>query len=344
MTPVNEAAVAALVLRLLLEDPSARGEMIDWRLVGGLARRDRVAQRLAAALERRGAQLPERFADAVERARARTDCVVRLAGRLSETCKARDIPHVFYSLEQHYPDTGPDLDVLVAAPASTDDLLLDRLPAVPMARRLQTRLAEITGYRVPECDTVIDLHHRRLGRLGEHARLAALLLRRRRLAQFKGVPCRVPSLEDQLLLQGLAHLARWPALRLADVYWTITTLRKERIDWNTLIMAAVATGLLAGVGCHLHFAEQIHQELFGRRLLDAAVRARLGTTDWGRVEFRGGCYRFSTVAGGRLFLRHFRAELRLGDWAAAARLCLVPLVAATAAWHRRRAGLHPHVL
>jgi hypothetical protein len=335
-----EAPAAALVLRFLLDDPAADAAAIEWSDVAAVARRDGVEQRLAAALERRGVSLPERFADAVSRARDRTARIVALAARLDEACERQSLPHVFLSLMPHYPDVGRELDLLLGQTSTaTDRVILDQIQAVPGLRRLRSRLASRTIYPLPELGTVLDVRHGRLGRLGEHARFADLVLRRRRPARIGPVRCQVPSPEDQLLLQALSQSCGRRSLRVRDAYWTIATLRATRPDWAALLATAETLGLVAGLSCHLAYVDQIHELLTGRRLVDADVRARLGPRPWGRVEFRQGSYRFPTArVTGRLYLAQLRAELAAGDWEGAARLCLLPLIAVPAAWWRLARG------
>lgn len=340
MPALPEADSAALVLRLLLDDPSVDAGRIDWRVVGGMARRDRVPQRLAACLRRRGVRVPPRFADAVARDAVRRDQLLSLAARLGETCKRQGIPHVFLKLMQPYPDAGQDVDLLLADPSpAADHTVLDHLSVIRGRRRLHHRLAATTTYQVPACAAVLDLHHGRLGRLGEHARCADLVLRRRTLARIGSVTCFTPSLEDQLLLQAVAQSGGRRTLRLGDVYWTLATLRGGRVRWDALLPAAELTGLLPGLSCHLDYADQIHERLFGRSLLEAGIRGRLGRRAWGPVEFREGSYRFPVVRDtARLCLQQLRDRLAAGDWAPAARLCLFPMVAVGAGWRRPAAS------
>lgn len=340
MNVSSEARDAALVLRLLLDDPTADPRGIDWGAVGALARRDGVEQRLATKLEHRGVELPERFADAVRRARERTARLVALAVRLGEVCERQNLPHVFLTLVQHYPDVGRDVDLLlVRSSLAADRLILDHIPAVPGRRRLRSRLAGRSVYPLSDLGASLNVYHGRLGRLGEHARFADLVLRRRGKVRLGTAMCQAPAPEDQLLLQALSQSCGRRSLPLRDAYWSIALLRSTRLDWGALLTTAGTLGLGPGLACHLDYVEQIHQRLTERPLLDPGLRARLGQHRWGRVEFRQDSFRFpTTLVTGRLYLQQLRAEVAAGDWEAAARLSLLPVIAVPAAWLRLARG------
>jgi hypothetical protein len=337
----SDADAAALVLRLLLDDDAPTPAAIDWSAVAGIARRDGVEQRLAAVLARRGVPLPERFADAVRRSRERTDRLLALAVRLTDACERRGLPHVFLSLAQHVPDVGREVDVLLGATTpDADRAILDQIPAVPGYRRLRGRLAGRNIYPLSQLGASLEVHHGRLGRLGEHTRVGDLVLRRRRPGRVGPALLPLPSPEDQLLLQALWQSCGRRSLRLRDAHWTIAALRAQRPDWTALLATAETLGLIPGLSCHLDFVDQIHARLTGRPLLDGTIRERLGRRPWGRIAFRQGSFRFPTArVTGRLYLAQLRAEVAAGDWEAAGRLLLLPLIAVPAAWRRlARAG------
>jgi len=340
MSASVDARTAAVILRILAGDPRVGAEALDWRLIGGIARREYVAQRVARRLARRGVRLPPRFGDAVARHRDRSGHILALASRIGETCARQGIAHVFLKLAQHYPDVGNDVDLLIAGESGADTLVLDQIPALPGRRSLGGWIDGRTVYAIPQHQTAIDVHHGRLGRFGEHRRVAALLLRRRQTVVLGRAACSVPSLEDQMLLQALAQGAGRSRLSLGDVSWVIGTVRDARLDWNDVLAAAKAAGLLECLSCRLHYVDQIHRDVFDRPLLDRAIRARLPGKDWGLVEYRDGGFRFATTrVSGRLYLQQFRAEVAAGDWEAAGRLCLIP-VAAVSAGLRRISGPH----
>jgi hypothetical protein len=185
----------------------------------------------------------------------------------------------------------------------------------------------------------LRVHHGRLGRLGEQRRLARLALERRRRAAFGAVSCFVPSLHDELLIHTLRFMYGRPALRLGDVAWLLTVLGAGAVDWAATLRTARGTGLLHGLSCLLDYADQIHQAVVRRPLLESAVRRRLAAPGgWGTVEWRDGAFAYpSAHVTRRLLLRHVVDELLAGSLGSAGRLALMPVVGAR---QRRRRETH----
>lgn len=330
--PDNATELA--LLRLLLGDPRLDPDELDWSVVLQVAERQGVLLRLAAWFDQRRETPPPPIAAAFARARERLDCIVDLIARLEERCARRQVSHVFLKLAQQYPDVGRDIDVLVDGNAlDAAEVLAGRASA--QRTTLRGRLAGTTECPVPECAVTVVAYHGRLGRLGQHELYARQILARRRVVKHGETGWPVPSPEDALLLRALDRVYGHPALKVRDAHWTITTIRDGNLDWDYLIDAARANGLLAGLSCFLDYADQIYQQLAGKTLIPAEVRQRLTSSAWGQVRFEGGAYRFPAArVAGRLYLREFFADLLQGRWAAAARLLLLPIVAAVAGWRR----------
>jgi hypothetical protein len=99
--------------------------------------------------------------------------------------------------------------------------------------------------------------------------------------------------------------------RLDDLAWVIPLLWAQSLDWDYLFAAAVAIGMLEGLGAFLASVSGVHHQLFGRDVVAAAVLARF--------------------QGPSSHLRRLAAALEAGRWQSAARLSLRPIVAAVAA-------------
>jgi hypothetical protein len=324
------------LLRLLLDDGRIDPDNLDWSVILPAAREHHVLLRLAAWFERRHESPPAPIAASIEEARRRLNCVIALVARVEERCIRREVDHVFLKLAQQYPDVGRDLDLLVpGSETDIDPALFDREPRTPTRTHLRGRFSATSYHAIPECDATLAVHHGRVGRLGEHERYARQLLRRQRRVCIGAISWTAPPAEDALLLQVLDRLYGRPMLRLRDVHWTIATLREDKLDWDYLIGAARATGLIAGLTCYLDYAEQIHQQLFARPLIRGDVRDRLAGGDWGRVSFEGGSYRFPAArVTGRLYFNEFCADVATGNWEAATRLFFLPVAAAAAVTRR----------
>jgi hypothetical protein len=327
-TPGPTSRAAAQILRLLLDDPVIQPREVDWEVATGLAVRNGVLVRLASAVKRRGFTLPARLLTRAERARAHADHVLGLVAQVSQACERHGVPYVFLKLVQHYPDVGGTLELLVDASAKrTDQAVLDHVPALPKATHLRNRIAGTTTYAVPSYDTSIVVYHGRLGQVGEHPDLAQLVLRSRHRARLGFLTSVAPSTDEQLLLQAVRWAYGQTSLRLADLFWTSATLRAGQLQWAAVVRAAEATGLLAGLSCHLSYVEQIYRDVFGIGLLPEDLRQRIEGSSWEPLEFRENGYRQpGTRISGPVYAHQLRSRIVSGDWRAAGRLVLVPAI------------------
>ena len=222
-----------------------------------------------------------------------------------------------------------DEDLLIAEPTrdgAIDAAILRSLPAAPRKRSWRNRLAGSCTYAAAN-GIVVDIWHGRLGLLGEHARYARLLLERARPAALGMTTCVAPSAEDNLLLIDTQQVYARPAFRLADVYWTIRMLqsREGRLNWDYVFATALSMGMVSAVGTYLQYIDRIHTRIFGQPVVDPAVVARF------HGSLRRDATRFPPPrAAARLFFQQFGATLESGRWHSAARLSLLPVVAAAA--------------
>ena len=340
MTPRSQARMATAVLQLLVDgvDPLLPDALWDdWVAV---LERNAVLLRVADQLHALGRPLPPPVAAAAARARARGERVLHLMRRVADACERHGIPHVFPKGLPHHPDVGGDVDLLVPVPTNVDPLIVDGLGATLQGPGFSHALSGSRVYHVagPPPGLDLDIQHGRVGRLGEHPELAALLVDNRRRVFVAGVAWWVPTPEDALVLQGLDRLAGRGSFRIADVVSTIRAVR-DGLDWDVVLRTASATGVLPGVSCYLSYVSQIHRETLGRELTlpPLGVPRAAG---WGRAEFVRGAFRFPAVrVNGELYARAFGAAVAHRRWVGVCRLLLLPLVAATALVRRATRAL-----
>lgn len=316
------------LLRLLAGDPYMDPDNVDWSELLSTAQQHGALRRLEAWFARRDEQpsgpIAAAFAD------AGADSARRMAhiGRISRHCSALGIQHLFLNLSQQAPDLGHDVDLLVwRPPGDPDCAALAAASGAPERRDLGSRVAGITRLHVAD-DVTVEMHHQTLGRVGEQARYARRLLRRRQRVLLDGVACYVPSPEDALLLLVMRRLYGRPELRVGDICWTLATIRAETLDWSYLEDAAATAGLREGLRCYLDCADQIHRQVMGRPL--PGVQADFPHGHWGPVRFQRGRYRIPGLVPARLYLSELWSDLSAGEFAAALRLCFLPFAAATA--------------
>ena len=329
----------AFILRLLLDDEARGAEALEgpeWGELLRTAQRNVVLVRLADRLAEAGASVPAFFAEAAGRERRRSRAVVELTGRTGRACERHGVEFIFAKAFQHYPDVGGDVDLFVASRSDeVDALILEGMNAAPARRDLLSRMAGAASYRVPGCDAVLDIHHGRMGLLGEYGSHVNLLIRNGERVRVEGAEFLAPSAEDVLVVQGMQRVYRHSYIRLCDIVSTINLLRRNRLDWNYVTRVTAQLGTEYGLRCYLSYVEQVHRSVFGRDLLAPELARELKLGAGGRIEFREGFYRFSRVkVAGRVYFDKVRAAVRTGNWEAASRLCLMPLATLANAFKR----------
>lgn len=332
-TPQSEKVCAAFILRLLLDD-SSRGEKPDevsWEELLKVARQNVVLVRLSDKLHERGVRLPEFFKEAVEGQRRLNREKFDLIKRINRSCVENKVAFLFAKAFHHYPDMGGDVDLfLLSKSASVDALVLTGLSAAPRKRNLIDHLASTVCYKVRGYETNLDIHHGRMWAYGEHNSFIVTLIENARRIAIEGSEFSMPSVEDLLIMQATQRVYGRSYIRLAPVLYTISSLRRDDLDWNYLLRTARRFNALLGLSCYLTYVNQIHRQVFGSELLPAAVRKSLADKDWGTIEFRNGAYRFHHLRVARkVYLNMLRGALISGNFKSLSRLCAAPFVAAS---------------
>lgn len=328
MTESAEQRHASLALWSLLDQGGSppAGLSVDWPLLLTIAQGNGVVVRLAERLERTGVRPPPSFIAAAERGRERARNVHAVVRHIGERCRRYGVEFLFPTAWQHAPDVGGDLDLVVLArEPGIDALILDALAALPRARDVRDRIAGTALYWLPGPRLALDVHHGRLGFVGEHAAYPAAMIARRRRRIVEGEECFVPAPEDLLILQGMSRVAGRRSFSIADVVATVTALQTERLDWSYVVDSSRRLGVDASLCCYLSYVAQIYGRLYDRGLLPAEAWRRLNLDGWGDVEFRAGRYRFPALrVRHRLYWRQLATAAASGQWRSASRLCLVP--------------------
>jgi hypothetical protein len=330
----RETSQTAFALRLLLGEPAA-ADSFDadaWDELLRVARRNFVLVRLSNRLGELGVPTPAFFEQAAARERQRAAAMFEVIGRVGRACEGRGVAYIFAKSFQHYPDVGGDIDLFVASRSTdVDAAVLEGTPAEPVARDLRSRASGVTLYKVYGGEFVLEIHHGRVGLLGEHGALVGQLIRDGRRAEVGGGEFLLPSPEDLLVLHGLQRVYRHGVIRLCDVLSTVALAGHGNPDWDYVLRASERLGTAYGLRSYLTYVGQIYRETLGRELLSPELKSELEVADCGRAEPRGGVYVFPRGrVVGRIYLGKVRAAVRAGNWEGLSRLSLMPLVAASA--------------
>ena len=335
--PASTVAIhAQLMLRVLLDErarPSLDG--VDWELMERIARHHTVIVRVTDRFMASGTA-PRMLVRAAVEERARGHSMLAVLQHIQSNAARHGLAWMAPKALQRFPDVGDDVDVLVFSDSSaTDRLLLEGLPVTRQEPSLTARVAANTLYSIatrgdPASSLVFDVRHGRVGSAGQHAAFAKTLDRNARAVIMGGTEFRIPSVEDQLVLQGLEKVTGRRSFHLCDVVQTIEILRTPQLDWDYVVATARSHGGLEGLGCYLSYVDFVNERLLGTALLPAQIRRRFAPGKWGYPSVREKGFYFPAVqVTGRIQGRQLGRSLVRGDWDAALRLTLWPLAAIT---------------
>lgn len=332
-----------IALDLMLNPPSVTfdGDHIDWSELRQAAERGGAIVRVADALRRIAPDepLPPRFAASTAEACRHAQQIVELVDHVSAACRRLGLSHAFVRTAESYPDAPRTIDLLVgeSSPA-IDREITHSIHATATRSLLHHRLAGASTYTLPYGNRLL-IRHGRLGRLGEHARFARVLLGRARAVTMGTATPLVPTPADHVLLLALHQLYTRPEFRLSDLQCAIAALRGPDMDWDYLFATALSTGAVPTVGCYLQYLDRVHESVSGRALIPDEILRRFAADLRRTGPALAPDARFPrTKSAARLYLRNIRATLESGRWHSAARLSLMPVFAALTAGARRGAA------
>jgi hypothetical protein len=191
-------------------------------------------------------------AEALETERARIAVAVPI---LHNVCKAFDEEGlgvtVIKSLD-HWPDLGSDLDLYSSATSEQVlNLMQRRFQAKISARSWGDRLARKWNFEIPGLPESVEIHVGRLGQTGEQTTIASRLLARTRMIEVAGLPFRVTSISDRLLISTLQRMYRHFYFRLCDIVDSGDLIQAGVIDYQDLRSAASAAEIWEGTATYL---------------------------------------------------------------------------------------------
>ena len=306
---------------------------LDWSALRRTAERGGALVRVADALHQPGELLPSTFAAKAAETCRRAQQTVELVAHLSDSCKQLSEPHAFLRTAECYPDPPRIIELLVAETSPRVDRDITRgLAATSAHTALHHRLAGVTTYRLAHGIRLV-IRHGRLGRMGEHARFARLLLARGRPKVMGTVTPLVPSPIDHVLLLAMHQLYTRPDFRLSELHTAIDALQPRLTDWDDVFANALSTATLTSVAAYLRYLDRVYQAVRGESLIPAGVLRRFAV-DPGEPVVAHPAPLPRTPSAGRLYWQHLRATIESGRWHSVARLSLMPLIGAVTAGTR----------
>lgn len=310
----------ALDLMLGANHPAARHDPnhFDWAALRRAAERGGALVRVADALHQPDEPLPASFAAKAAEACRRSQQTVELVAHLSDSCRKLGQPHAFLRTAECYPDPPRIIELLVAETSPRVDRDITReLRATRAHSALHHRLAGATTYWLPNNIRLL-IRHGRLGRLGEHARFARLLLARAGPKDMGTATPIVPSPIDHVLVLAMHQVYGRPDFRLSELHTAIDALRSPLREWDDAFATALSTATVNAVGAYLRYLDRVYRAVRTECLIPDDVLQRF-TMDPGKPR---------APSTALLYWQHLRATIESGRWHSAARLSLMPLIVA----------------
>jgi hypothetical protein len=248
-------------------------------------------------------------------------------------------PLVIKTLD-HWPDIGSDLDLFIAASeADTVRAMQSELQAEVQPQSWGDRLAHKWNFRIPGLPRLVEIHVGCLGQTGEQDSLPAHLeetsvMRDAGPFQFRG-----PAPEEQVTLATLQRMYRHFYIRFTDIVNLTGLVRTGRLDFVRLRTSARRWSIWPGVATLLKITSDYNERAgIGPLPLPEFVvgSARFGA----EVTYVGEQFlRLPMLPqGSHLFLQQLIGTGAARRFRAAARLSLLPVLAAAAFVNLRITG------
>jgi len=248
-------------------------------------------------------------------------------------------PVVIKTLD-HWPDIGSDLDLFIAASeADTVRVMRTELQAEPQPRSWGDRLAHKWNFQVPGLPQLVEIHVGCLGQTGEQDTLALHLEETRVMRDAGPFHFRVPAPEEQVTLATLQRMYRHFYIRLTDLLNLTGLVRTGSLDFARLRSSAERWSIWPGVATLLKITSDYNERagVGPLPLPEFVVRAAHFGAD---VTYVGEQFLRVPIMpqGSQLFLKQLIGTGAARHFRAAARLSLLPVLAAAAFVNLRMTG------
>ena len=302
---------------------------LDWEWFLEFAQRNVILVRSNNCFREIDFEVPcEKYKIAVELEEERVGFALGLIDSIGKICSRAGVEYVFTKAFQHYPDMGHDIDLFVPSRSSrVDKIIGESLNSTHANGSLCSWIAGKSSYTIDGCSFPLEIHHGRLGHIGEHNIYPNMVMQNRRKVVIAGTSTWIPSPEDQLIVQALQRIYGHLYIRVSDVIRSFETLSTQELNWDYAFRITKQVGIFDGFSCYLNYIDEIHNSLFDRTLLPSEAEKALRLGRWGKVRFTGWYYKFPTVSViSRVYLTKLFTEVRSLNWESIARLCvLVPV-------------------
>jgi hypothetical protein len=264
-------------------------------------------------------------------------------GTLDQVVRALELtghsPIVIKTLD-HWPDIGSDLDLFISATeVDTVRVMQSELQAETQPQSWGDRLAHKWNFRIPGLPRLVEIHVGCLGQTGEQDALPAHLENTSVMRDVGPYRFRVPAPEEQVTVATLQRMYRHFYIRFTDLLNLTGLVQSGRLDFARLRTSAQRWSIWPGVATLLKITSDYNE--------------RAGVDPLPLPEFVVGSARFGAEVtyvgeqflrvpilpqGSQLFLQQLIGTGAARHFRAAARLSLLPALAAAAFVNLRITG------
>ncbi len=260
----------------------------------------------------------------------------RIVGALEKTGHS---PIVIKTLD-HWPDIGSDLDLFISATErETVRVMRSDLQAEVLPQSWGDRLAHKWNFQIPGLSRLVEIHVGCLGQTGEQETLPVQLEETSEVREVGPFQFRVPAPTEQVALATLQRMYRHFYIRLTDLVNLTELVRSDRLDFVLLRASAERWAIWPGVATLLKITSDYNERVGAGSLSlpGFVLRSALCGAD---VTYVGEQFlRLPMVPqGSQLFMQQLIATGTARRFRAAARLSLLPALAAAAFVNLRITG------
>jgi len=248
-------------------------------------------------------------------------------------------PIVIKTLD-HLPDIGSDLDLFISASeGDTVRAMRSELQAEVQPQSWGDRLAHKWNFRIPGLPRLVEIHIGCLGQTGEQDALPAHLEETSVTRDAGPFRFRVPAPEEQVTLATLQRMYRHFYIRFTDLLNLTGLVRAGRLDFARLRTSAERWSIWPGAATLLKITSD-YNERAGVGPLPLPEYVVSSSSFGGDVTYVGEHFvRLPMVPqGSQLFLQQLIGTGAARNFRAAARLSLLPVLAAAAFVNLRITG------
>lgn len=285
-------------------------------------------------------QTPQDLENLAQTQQRQVQHALSILSKIVTTLKLTGQDPVVIKTLDHWPDIGSDLDLFSSAKeADVLRVMRRELRAEPQAQSWGDKLAHKWNFRVPRLPQLVEIHVGCLGQTGEQDELPAHLLATSVVREVGGFQFRVPAPEEQVTIATLQRMYRHFYIRFTDLVNLTGLVRAGRLDFARLRSSSERWSIWPGVATLLKITSDynVRAGVDALPLPDFVVQAARFGAD---VTYVG--EQFLRVPmlpqGSELFLQQLIGTGAARRFRAAARLSLLPALAAAAFLNLRITG------